>query len=725
MPTRKTTYCFTFYLIFFLLLAGHTISLSGQNNPYKIKDSLYALYQRAGKQSDTKLCIALADTLYRAALAAGDKKAQCMARILPVQRYFSLPDKEAEMAEAVERLKEVSRANGYLQYYYYGWNQKIAQLLNNAHSVRALEEAEQMRKQAFEDNHPYGIYLCIREMANIQLARGNFMLSNRYNLDALDYLLKNLPEQDPAPLYTSISEYYRGQGRDYPKALDYCEQGIKSAKTGYNLSECLIQKCQVLFEMGRFNDFNTCYDEAMQQIARSEYPSERALLLLLKLKKCVLDGDFEGAHKYADRMLTRMDATRQHAYVYYEQGDYRSAYHTLRRAQVIADSIRQVTRASEIAEFNALVGNEQLKLENSQLDLKNSRLDLKNADLLLEQVRQQMELERRNAENNQLILDNRELDVQRLKGEAALQQSKAQQQALLLKQQQEASHYRIIIFCTVIFSMAVFIAFLVYHLIRRRHHVRQLEKKNLELSVARDQAQSANRMKSIFIQNMSHEIRTPLNSIVGFSQLIANPDMELEPEEQQEYSELIVSNSELLTTLVNDLLGLAELESGKYVTKLVSQRCNELCSQSVATTIHRKPESVKLYYTSDVPDDYEILTDGQRVRQVLINFLTNAEKHTERGEIHLHCSLTEMPGCVTFSVTDTGTGIPAEQAEHIFGRFEKLNAFDQGFGLGLSICRLIADYLGAVVKLDTSYKDGARFLFILPVSPPNLPERKE
>ena len=104
------------------------------------------------------------------------------------------------------------------------------------------------------------------------------------------------------------------------------------------------------------------------------------------------------------------------------------------------------------------------------------------------------------------------------------------------------------------------------------------------------------------------------------------------------------------------------------------------------------------------------------MKQVLINFLTNAEKYTEQGEIHLHCSLSENPGFVTYSVSDTGPGIPSDMADAIFERFKKLNEFKQGTGLGLNICRIVAERLHGKVKVDKSYTGGARFLFILPLS---------
>ena len=236
-----------------------------------------------------------------------------------------------------------------------------------------------------------------------------------------------------------------------------------------------------------------------------------------------------------------------------------------------------------------------------------------------------------------------------------------------------------------------------------------------ELKAARIKAEESDRLKSAFLANMSHEIRTPLNAIVGFSQLLSNPDLPLEDEEKLEFSSLVQHNSELLTTLVNDILDLSALESGKYTMNLTSCHCNEMCRLILSTVMDRKAEGVKLYYTSEVADDFQITTDEQRLQQVLINFLTNAEKHTEKGEIHLHCSLTEYPDRITFSVSDTGPGIPADKMDSVFERFKKLDEFKQGSGLGLNICRTIAERLHGEVKVDKSYTNGARFLLILPL----------
>jgi signal transduction histidine kinase len=148
---------------------------------------------------------------------------------------------------------------------------------------------------------------------------------------------------------------------------------------------------------------------------------------------------------------------------------------------------------------------------------------------------------------------------------------------------------------------------------------------------------------------------------------------------------------------------------------------NTICHFSVETAMVRCPENVRLYYTSEVNNDYMIMTDKNRVQQVLMNMLTNSCKHTQEGEIHLHCAVNETNKKVIFTVTDTGKGVPPEMAEEIFNRFKKLDAFVQGTGLGLSISREIAELLEGRIYLDTSYtQGGARFIFEIKLYQPTM-----
>ena len=261
------------------------------------------------------------------------------------------------------------------------------------------------------------------------------------------------------------------------------------------------------------------------------------------------------------------------------------------------------------------------------------------------------------------------------------------------------------------FGIVFFVAlmgFIILTLVRSMHRLQK----------ARDLAENANQMKSAFIQNMSHEIRTPLNSIIGFSQLLGMPDGLLAPEEKEEYLGYVLNNSHLLTMMINDMIGLSDMENGRYTVEMAPTDLNEMTLQSIKTVENRLPGGSRIVLQSGIDEDSRYVTDGMRVQQIIINFLTNACKNTTGGDIVLTSSLVENPGYITFSVSDKGPGVPPDKAEAIFDRFVKLDSNKQGAGLGLSICRMMAQQLGGKVWLDTSYTEGARFVLTIPRKEP-------
>lgn len=245
------------------------------------------------------------------------------------------------------------------------------------------------------------------------------------------------------------------------------------------------------------------------------------------------------------------------------------------------------------------------------------------------------------------------------------------------------------------------------------------------LKRAKNDADAANRMKTHFVQNISHEIRTPLNAVVGYSQLLAMPDVALTDDEKSEFASYITNNSSMLMMLIDDILDLSDIDSGNYRLIIGDCNCNEICRMAMKTVECRIPPEVEFSFVTDVSEDLTVKSDERRVQQIIINYLTNSCKHTVEGEITLACTLGAKPGYVTFSVSDTGTGIPQEDAEKIFQRFSKLDKFKQGSGLGLNICKVLSEKLGGIVELDLTYgrcslksDRGARFLFHLPLNGP-------
>lgn len=246
----------------------------------------------------------------------------------------------------------------------------------------------------------------------------------------------------------------------------------------------------------------------------------------------------------------------------------------------------------------------------------------------------------------------------------------------------------------------------------------QMESENLRKSRAesiraRDIAQKANNLKSDFIKNMSYEVTVPLQAITEYSHLIADCVGDSGNKHLKEFADLIELNSELLSTIVNDVLRLSEIDSESMPVQ--SQVVNaKLLSQFTIESVKRRVRpGVELCL--DAPDErVDMFTDPTRVQQILNALLTNAAKFTSHGKITLAYRLIDDGDKVEFSITDTGIGIKAENKDKIFDRFFKLDAETQGAGLGLTIARLLARLLGGDVSLDTSHRGGARFLFILP-----------
>ena len=214
-----------------------------------------------------------------------------------------------------------------------------------------------------------------------------------------------------------------------------------------------------------------------------------------------------------------------------------------------------------------------------------------------------------------------------------------------------------------------------------------------------------------FLANMSHEIRTPLNAIVGFSDVLASGGTSVD--EQQGYVDIIKTNSDLLLRLINDILDVSRLEADRVTFTIEKCDVVPLCQQVLASVSQARKSENEFIFECD-RESVDLRTDTQRLQQVIINLLSNADKFTRNGQITLKLEVDDEKRVATFSVSDTGTGIPLEKQKQVFERFEKLNEYVQGTGLGLSICKLTVEKWGGEIWVDSGYTDGARFVFTHP-----------
>lgn len=245
----------------------------------------------------------------------------------------------------------------------------------------------------------------------------------------------------------------------------------------------------------------------------------------------------------------------------------------------------------------------------------------------------------------------------------------------------------------------------------------ELKEARDELAVLRDQARAADRRKTEFINNMSHEVKVPLAAISEYAQLIADCIPESQHAYLDRFASIINLNVRLVMRLVNDVLDTDSLENGQMSLEIRPTSVNNICRLAIDSVFEcGRPdkEGLDFVFRPEGDDDIMIDTDGQRVGQVLTNMLTNAVKFSDDGTINLSYHLDEEKNLITFTVTDEGQGIPDGQEEAIFDRFRRLDHTVSGCGLGLYISRLIAGLLKGTLKVDPTYKGGAKFVFTIP-----------
>ena len=273
--------------------------------------------------------------------------------------------------------------------------------------------------------------------------------------------------------------------------------------------------------------------------------------------------------------------------------------------------------------------------------------------------------------------------------------------------ERKASKNKMILLTVVTILLALLVALLFYTVMSRRRHMKQLKR-------AYNHALESDKIKTAFIQNISHEVRTPLNIISGFAQVIAEPELVNSIEERKDIAAMMQKNTRQITSLIDEMLALAMNEAQESVNKNDHVEINDLMRDLLQENQGNVNKDTRLDFQTTLPDDFKILTNESLLKSILNALLDNAIKNTTNGQIVIKADIDDEQ-MLTLAVEDTGCGIPAAEAEHIFERFVKLDTFKEGIGLGLPLCRTLADKLGGSVKLDTTYQKGARFIVRLPI----------
>ena len=641
---------------------------------YKVDDTLYAYYMRCKANLDDSTVMQMADTLFRMGEEKKDTRMQVVALSIKLDYHYFKGINKDSIVYYTNLVKEFAVKKDQLKYYYFVWGKRLINYeIKQGQYNAALYEADKMMKDAEARNYPDG------------MAGGYSILSNIYQQKGLIELAVENKKKE-------------------------IEISLKYKADLFGLSNSYSLLVSYLITLGNIEEVETYLEKA---------------------KACVnsYEQEFYLCNRYAEYYMAKKD--------------YPKAYEYLQEARQMIDShtelyARQVTYYENLRDYYIRTGQYEraLQVQQKQITKKNTGASTRPGDLIQEAyLHNQIGNYRKASERYIQYIKSKDsitkiqtditaneyaamLDIQSLNTEKSELQQEIQRKEL-------ANKKRVIFFLAIVLALGLIVLYRERLLNSRlRHSQKLLSEKNRELTaseqelrtsqaellVAKEHAEKASNMKTEFIQNMSHEIRTPLNSIVGFSQIISS--MSMENDDTREYAEIIEQGSNNLLHLVDDVLDIANLDSG---TEIDTSHCIEVttvCRKCIANIkSHLKPGVSLLLQAQD--EEFYCLSNPLRLTQILQHLLRNAAKFTERGAVTLAWSKNEAH--LRFTVTDTGIGIPKDKQEFVFERFAKVDSFVQGTGLGLPIGRTCAERMGGSLTLDSEYTGGCRFVLTIPL----------
>lgn len=594
--------------------------------------------------------IVIADSIYKASQEQGSLLGKLCACRLRMYAYILMSD-SANLIAATDEASMLAEQMGKIGAYSEAQNVKIHFYIGQEHYIKAKQLTEEMLAKS--SGSPKMLMQSYSLMANIYQSQDMQKVAIQYYEKALEYIEKT-DSINYCLLYRGMAECYTVM-EDSEHALEYAKKALEMAGTeGVYYYWSAFTYLYTLYETKDYDAFLSEY----KRINLLEFPIEGVLpqyvqnQLLMRYE--IIHGNYEKALILAEDIEYKSLRIPAIIEVYRKWGEWEKALEYTDMYNTYEDSIRTQMNMDAMMEVDALLGLDKLKLDKQELEVRNQRTTL-------------------------------------------------------------VSIICIILVCLVAVT---------YLFIRRRAHIRELnakndelEEKNLrlnsqneELIAARDEAERSSKMKTRFIQNITHEIRTPLHAISGFSQILSE---NVTAEERKEYIDIIVDNTTAVTTMLSDILLLSELDNRTARMDIAEVAANTPLTTAYETAKETVPQEIAFVCKAELDDTIKVNIDHNLMQTALRKVIENAIKFTQSGSITL-CSQLTPERHVIYSVTDTGCGIHEEWRERIFERFEKVDEFVQGVGIGLTICRKAIEAMGGSTYLDTNYTGGARLVIDLP-----------
>jgi signal transduction histidine kinase len=644
----------------------------GTISPQKIDSidikSMRAYYKQYFNDPTDPIVLTASDTLFDMAIRCNDTVMAKIALGAKVDYYYygQGENRTDSIIAGVNRLKQYARSVGNAELYYWAWAARLVNyyIIQGEYNI-ALLEAEKMLQEAKGEKKQGSIAECYYALANVYTAKGLVKKSQEFMLKEIDIFENaNVFRYNISCQYSDAAKIYIDLG-EAEKAPELLKKALKTSK--------------------------------------STYHEVTAKLVYVSLY--LAQGDTAAARKALEecrQMYMGEPSMKRHIhYLYDVEIDYNWRVGNYNKALSVLDE-----RETELRKKNNLTTLMALRKTKADILWDMNRKEEAAGlyrDFLLEQKKEKERNEEITTSEFATMLNLQQLNAEKVRLEK-------------ISQKKQLQNTR-----TILFSVLGLLCIVVIFLWQQRklnaklHRAknkldeqnRTLIKAEEELRKAKEVAEQSNWLKTMFIQNMSHEIRTPLNSIVGFSGVLV--DMLDEKEDIGQYVALIESNSKLLLKLVGDILDISILDSEVEI-KHNAVDVNACCQASIDAAGASFDPGVRLIF-EPACDELIINSNYSYIVQVLDNLLGNASKFTHEGSVTLAYEVKKEENQLIFTVTDTGIGIPVEEQERVFERFVKLDNFSQGAGLGLSICRIVAERLGGYLRIDKGYTQGTRIIF--------------
>ena len=630
--------------------------------------SMRAYYKQYFNDPTDPIVLTASDTLFDMAIRCNDTVMAKIALGAKVDYYYygQGENRTDSIIAGVNRLKQYARSVGNAELYYWAWAARLVNyyITQGEYNI-ALLEAEKMLQEAKGEKKQGSIAECYYALANVYAAKGLVKKSQEFMLKEIDIFENaNVFRYNISCQYSDAAKIYIDLG-EAEKAPELLKKALKTSK--------------------------------------STYHEVTAKLVYVSLY--LAQGDTAAARKALEecrQMYMEEPSMKRHIhYLYDVEIDYNWRVGNYNKALSVLDE-----RETELRKKNNLTTLMALRKTKADILWDMNRKEEAAGlyrDFLLEQKKEKERNEEITTSEFATMLNLQQLNAEKVRLEK-------------ISQKKQLQNTR-----TILFSVLGLLCIVVIFLWQQRklnaklHRAknkldeqnRTLIKAEEELRKAKEVAEQSNWLKTMFIQNMSHEIRTPLNSIVGFSGVLV--DMLDEKEDIGQYVALIESNSKLLLKLVGDILDMSILDSEVEI-KHNAVDVNACCQASIDAAGASFDPGVRLIF-EPACDELIINSNYNYIVQVLDNLLGNASKFTHEGSVTLAYEVKKEENQLIFTVTDTGIGIPVEEQERVFERFVKLDNFSQGAGLGLSICRIVAERLGGYLRIDKGYTQGTRVIF--------------